>query len=65
MSHNADIMAAIRLDKNLEDRARVAAKTIGLSVSDLIRTGLVRVIDEIEGTGQLTVSRAEQSEAAI
>jgi antitoxin component of RelBE/YafQ-DinJ toxin-antitoxin module len=40
-------MISTRVSSQLECAATKAARTVGLSVSDLVRVGLQRVVDEI------------------
>lgn len=55
MSHNVN-MISIRVNDQLQQDAKVAAKTVGLKVSDLGRIGLLHVISGIKKTGKLTLS---------
>ena len=48
-------MITARLSKELELRAGLTAKALQLTVSDLIRIGIIRVLDEYQQTGAIEV----------
>lgn len=52
----------LRMDKNLRDRLIQAAEKTHLSSSDLLREGALRVVNEIEETGTLTLSQKSKPE---
>jgi predicted DNA-binding protein len=56
-----DKITAARLDEVTTRRLNDAAARTGLSPSDLIRVALIRVLDEIEKTGELRISAKKKS----
>jgi antitoxin component of RelBE/YafQ-DinJ toxin-antitoxin module len=54
MSHNANMLAA-KADTQLMSRCQKAARTVGMKISDIVRIGSLRVVEEIEATGSVTI----------
>ena len=54
MSHFAHMLAA-KADSQTIRRAVDAANRVGMNKSDLIRIGVLRVIEEIETTGRISI----------
>lgn len=46
---------ATRIDEKTCDRMAAAAKALNLKPADLLRVGLVRVLEEFESTGRLAL----------
>jgi hypothetical protein len=46
---------ATRIDEKMCDRMDAAAKALNLKPADLLRVGLVRVLEEFESTGRLAL----------
>ena len=59
-------MIAAKLDPEFENRVTQAAKALGLTVTQLVRTGLRRVLEEYQATGAVVMSEepAETEHAA-
>lgn len=57
-------MIAAKLDPDFEVRVSQVAKALGLTVTQLVRAGLRRVLDEYQATGAIVMSEelAEKSE---
>lgn len=50
-----EVTIAARAEEDLQIRLGEAAEKVGLNPSDLVRVGIVRVIQEVEGTGSLRI----------
>lgn len=53
-------MITSRLSTELEQRAVCTAKDLNLTVSDLVRIGLIRVLDEYQATGSIEIRPVAQ-----
>jgi predicted DNA-binding protein len=56
-----DKITAARLDDQTIQRLNDAANSTGLSPSDLIRIALIRILEEIEQTGELRISAKKKA----
>lgn len=55
-------MIAAKLDPEFEVRVTQVAKALGLTVTQLVRAGLRRVLDEYQTTGAIVMSEETQPE---
>ena len=49
----------IRFDESIKERLQIVSSDCGLSVSDLCRLAVEKLLDEIESTGQITLRVSE------